>query len=119
MNKKLLIAAGVLISLALVALIVQVVSHRMWEKRVWACFAALGSGQTPLPDRLLIPAPCKADAIYVNGLGTPNAQIMFGFQPPKTMWFSYMLRTVEYDSYMIEVSRRDGVTKAQLHHGSD
>ena len=119
MNKKLLIAAGVLISLALVAMVMQVVSHRMWERRVWSCYAALGSGQTALPDRLLVPAPCKADAIFVNGLGTPNAQIVFGFRPPPTVWFSYMLRTVEYDSYTIEVSRRDSVLKAQLHHGPD
>ena len=119
MNKKLLIAAGVLISLALLAMIVQVVSHRMWEKRVWACYAALGSGQTALPDRLLVPPPCKADAILINGLGSPNAAVLFAFQPPPTMWFSYMLRTVEYDSYTIEVRRRDGVTKAELHHGSD
>ena len=119
MNKKLLIAAGVLITLFLAALIVQVVSHRIWEGRVWACYAALGSGQAALPDLLLIPPPCKADAIFVNRLGSPNAEVMFGFRPPPTMWFSYMLRTVEYDSYTIEVSRRDGVLKAQLHHGSD
>ena len=87
-----------LISLALVAMIEQVVSHRMWDRRVWACYAALGSGQTALPDRLLIPPSCKAYAIYLNGLGTRNAQIMFA---------------------MIKVSRRDGVMKAQLHHGSD
>lgn len=119
MNKKLLIAVGVLITLAFAALIVQVVSHRMWDRRVWVCYAALGSGQTALPDRLLIPSPCKAEVIFVTGLGTPNAAIMLGFRPPPTMWFSYMLQTVEYDSYTIEVSRRDGVTKAQLHHGSD
>jgi hypothetical protein len=119
MTRKMLIAAGVLITLALVAMIVQVVSHRMWERRVWSCYSALGSGVTPLPDRLLIPPVCKANAILVNNLGSANAEVVFGFRPPTTMWLSYVLRTVEYDSYTIEVSRRDGVTRAHMHHGSD
>src|SRR5712691_11826066 len=102
MTRKILIAAGVLVTLALIAMIVQVLSHRMWERRVWSCYAALGSGTTPLNDRLLIPPVCNTGAILVSNLGAPNAEVLFAFRPPRTMWLSYVLRTVDYDSYTIE-----------------
>lgn len=120
MGRRILIGAAALIVLSLiVAMIMQVVSHRMWERRVWACFSALGSGERRVSDRLLVPPVCTPDAILVSNIGLPNAEVILAFKPPRTMWWSYAMRTVEYDSYSIELSRREGGTRAQLHHGSD
>ena len=117
--KKILIAAGVLLAIALIAVVVQVVSHRSWERRVWACYADLGSGTIPLKTRFAIPERCQASEMVVADLGAPNAEVLFGFRPPRAMWVSYAMRTADYDSYVIEVRQRDGRTYAQIHHGSD
>ena len=119
MVKKTLIAAGVLLVIALIAVVVQVVSHRAWERRVWACYTDLGSGTVPLRARFTVPERCRASEIIVADLGAPNAEVLFGFRPPRAMWVSYALRTVDYDTYVIEVRQRDGRAFAQIHHGSD
>ena len=51
--------------------VVQVVSHRLWEGHVWACYRALGSGSTPLPARLVVPADCRGGDLQIADLGTP------------------------------------------------
>lgn len=119
MLKKSLIAGGIIVAIGFVAAVVQVVSHRLWDGRVWACYRALGSGSAPLPSRMIVPADCRGGDMMIADLGTPNAAVTFGFRPPPTMWVSYALRTVDYDSYAIEVRQREGKTVAQIHHGSD
>ena len=119
MLKKTLIVAGVVLTIGFVAVTVQVVSHRLWERRVWSCYAALGSGTLPLKARFVVPPSCRAGEMMIADLGTPDAAVLFGFRPPRTMWVSYVLGTVEYDSYTIEVRRRNGAAGAQIHHGSE
>ena len=115
---KIVVLAGSLIALAFGAVIVQVVSHRVWERRVWSCYAALGSGTERLKESFVIPTPCRAATIGIANIGLPNAQVLFEFRPPRTMWLSHVLRTVEYDTFMIELTRRDGYVSAHIHHGS-
>ena len=117
--KKALIAIAVVLVIALVAVVVQVMSHRAWERQVWACYADLGSGSVPLRARFSVPSRCQSSEIAIADLGTPDAAVGFIFRPPRTMWVSYALRTADYDAYVIEVRRRDGRTVAQIHHGSD
>jgi hypothetical protein len=119
MGKKWLIALGVLVALGFAASLAQSVSQRMWERRVWSCYAALGSGETPLKARFLLPPMCRGTAILISNLGAPDAEVLLQFRPPQTMWLSYLMRTVDYDTYVIEIRTRDGVTRARLHHGSD
>jgi hypothetical protein len=119
MTKWALATVGVLVTLGLAAMIVQTVSREVWERKVWSCYDALGSGARPLKRRLLLPPVCKATGVLVSDLGAPNAQLVLGFQPPRTMWLSYALRTADYDSYAIEISTHAGITRAQIHHGSD
>src|SRR5689334_10259533 len=117
--KKTLISAAVIAGLVLVALIVQVVSRRVWDARVWSCYAALGGGEHALPVLFRIPSQCKATDIFVNRLGTPDAEVILGFRPPLTMWISYLARTADYDTYTIELRTRGAETQARIHHGSD
>jgi len=119
MLRKTLIVAGIVLAVAFVAAAVQIVSHRMWERRVWTCYEALGSGTVPLKTRFLVPPACRGDAMMVADLGTPDAAVVFAFRPPRTMWVSYAFGTVDYDSYSIEVHRRNGAPAAEIHHGSD
>ena len=118
MVKKVLVTVGVLVTLGLAAMIVQTIAHRVWDRGVWSCYSALGSGD-PLKDRFLIPPACKATRTLVGDLGTPNAQVLLEFRPPRTMWISYLEGTVDYDTYVIELRRHEGVTRARMHHGSD
>jgi len=107
-----------LVTLVLAAVIIQVVSRNAWERRVWSCYAALGSG-APLKSRFLLPAVCTPTKILIEDLGTPKAQVLLGFMPPRSMWLSYVMETVNYDSYVIELHSHEGVTSARIHHGSD
>jgi hypothetical protein len=117
--KTLVIAGGALIAIVALAFAMQAVSHRIWERRVWKCYAALGNGGTPLNDRFAVPPACRTAKIEVTDLGTPNAAIWLFFPPSATMWMSYALRTAGYDTYSIAVRRRDGSLRAEIHHGSD
>jgi len=117
--KKLVIIVVTVIVIAAAALVVQVMSHRSWEKGVWSCYAALGSGEAALANPLILPAKCSASAIAIRDLGKPTASVSLLFRPPTTMWVSHLMRTVEYDSYVIEISGRDSVVRAKMHHGSD
>jgi uncharacterized membrane protein len=119
MLKKMSIAFAILMTLGLVAMIVQTVSHRLWEKRVWSCYEALGSGNARLKERFVVPPVCRPAQIAIAELGTPNAEVLFAFRPPRTMWLSYVLGSVDYDGYVIELRRRDGYVSARMHHGSD
>ncbi len=119
MNRKLLITSGVFVLLALVAIIVQVGSENLWKRRIWSCYEALGSGDRELKRRFFLPPPCRSARTLVSDLGAPDAAIVLVFQPPGTMWLSYLTNTVEYDTYAIELHTQKGVTRAHLHHGSD
>jgi hypothetical protein len=119
MIRKTLIATGVIVAFIAGAVIIDVVSRRTWEARVWSCYSALGSGQAALPDRLLLPERCAASAVIIEDIGLPHAEVLLVFRPPRMMWLSYLLKSVDYDSYAIDVSRRAGVVRAKLHHGSD
>jgi hypothetical protein len=119
MLKKILIAASVPLVIALIAVVVQLLSHRAWERRVWSCYRDLGSGTVPLRARFTVPQRCRTGDMVVADLGTPEARVLFGFRPPRTMWVSYALRTVDYDAYVIEVRQLEGRMRAQIHHGSD
>jgi len=117
-KKNALVSVAMLVTLVLAAVIIQVVSRNAWERRVWSCYAALGSG-APLKSRFLLPAVCTPTKILIEDLGTPKAQVLLGFMPPRSMWLSYVMETVNYDSYVIELHSHEGVTSARIHHGSD
>jgi hypothetical protein len=119
MNKSLLVASGVFVILALVAIIVDIGSENLWKRRVWSCYEALGSGDRQLKPGFRVPPPCQATGTFVVNLGAPDAKIVFVFQPPQTMWLSYLMKTADYDSYAIELHTDKGVTRAHMHHGSD
>jgi hypothetical protein len=118
MLKKAVVCTIVLVMLASFAVIVQVVTRRTWERRVWSCYAALESG-APLKSRFLIPEVCAPNKTLVGDLGTAKAHVLLGFRPPRTMWLAYVSGTVDYDSYVIELRNHEGVTRARVHHGSD
>src|SRR6476661_5554667 len=119
MLKKWVVAFAILMTIGLIAMIVQAVSHRTWERRVWTCYEALGSGNAHLKERFVLPPACRSAQIVVSALGKPEAQVLLAFRPPPTMWLSYAFGSVDYDSYAIELRRRDGYVTAQMHHGSD
>ena len=116
--KTILVSTIVLLTLGLAMAIVQIVSRHTWERRVWSCYAALGSGD-PLKSSFPIPAACTATTMGVQDLGTPRAEVLLAFEPPRSMWVSYLFDTAGYDSYLIELRNAEGVTRAHLHHGSD
>jgi nitrous oxide reductase accessory protein NosL len=118
MVKTILVSTIVLLTVGLAMAIVQIVSRHSWERRVWSCYAALGSGE-PLKSRVPIPATCAATGMLVQDLGSPKAEVLLGFEPPRSMWVSYLFDTAGYDSYLIELRNDGGVTRAHLHHGSD
>ena len=117
--KRITIIVVAIVVIVLAAFVIQVASQRTWERRVWSCYGALGSG-APLKDPFALPSSCAAaDLISIRDLGKPSATLMIGFRPPVTMWISYATHTVEYDSYVIDVTSRDGALRARMSHGSD
>lgn len=113
MLKRAVVSLAVLLLLCIAAVGTHFCAEYWWKRKIDSCFAGVGSGER-IAMPLVVPDACKSSLLVIN-----DSAVNFVFRPPPFMWMSYLFKTADYDTYVVEIRRSGADTRAHLHHGSD